>query len=167
MFVSKAQDPMTLIHELLTTFSLYAKTRVDQKSHMSRNFNSIFASKRVWMQKTRSQWVCLTWSLCLIPLFFGPIFFFFCLGFSFVLHTIEFIGHTTLLPFLGLIRMFSKDFFFLNYKKIFCITHHQVCNWGWPINFSFHDFVPYLALMSYFLHFASLYYVVLNYVNCL
>ena len=55
VFVSKAQDPMTFIHELLTTFSLYAKTRVDQKSHMSRNFNSIFASKRVWMQKTRSQ----------------------------------------------------------------------------------------------------------------
>ena len=46
---------MTLIHKLVKALSLYVNTRLDKKSHMSRNSNSMFASKRVWMQQTRSQ----------------------------------------------------------------------------------------------------------------
>ena len=49
----KAQDPMTLIHELVKAFSLYTNTGVDQKSHVSRNSNFRHASKKLWMQKTQ------------------------------------------------------------------------------------------------------------------
>ena len=52
--VPKAQDLMTLIHELLKALNLYVNAGVDQQSHMSRNSNNRFASKRVWMQKTQS-----------------------------------------------------------------------------------------------------------------
>ena len=45
---------MTLIHELLKALNLYVNVGVDQQSHMSRNSNNGFASKRVWMQKTQS-----------------------------------------------------------------------------------------------------------------
>ena len=51
----KAQDPMSLIHELVKALNLYANTRADFKSSSSRNSNLKFASKRVWMQKTQSQ----------------------------------------------------------------------------------------------------------------
>ena len=47
----KAQDALTLIHELVKASSLYANTRVDQQSHVSRNSNFKSASKKVWMQK--------------------------------------------------------------------------------------------------------------------
>ena len=53
--VPKAQDPMSLIHELVKALNLYANTRADFKSSSSRNSNLKFASKRVWMQKTQSQ----------------------------------------------------------------------------------------------------------------
>ena len=46
---------MTLIHELVKALNLYASARVDQQSNLSRNSNSKFAPKRVWMQKTQSQ----------------------------------------------------------------------------------------------------------------
>ena len=46
----KAQDPMSLIHELVKALNLYANTRADFKSSSSRNSNLKFASKRVWMQ---------------------------------------------------------------------------------------------------------------------
>ena len=49
----KAQDPMTLIHELVKALSFYANTRVDQQSHVSRNFNFSSASTKVWMQKSQ------------------------------------------------------------------------------------------------------------------
>ena len=48
--VPKAQDPMSLIHELVKALNLYANTRADFKSSSSRNSNLKFASKRVWMQ---------------------------------------------------------------------------------------------------------------------
>ena len=48
----KAQDSMTLIHELVKAFSLYANTGVNQQSHVSRNFNFKSASKKVQMQKS-------------------------------------------------------------------------------------------------------------------
>ena len=53
VFMPKAQDSVTLIHELVKAFSLYANTRVDQQSHVSRNFNFRFASTKVWMQKSQ------------------------------------------------------------------------------------------------------------------
>ena len=49
--MSKAQDLMTLIHELVKALDLYANTRVDQKSHLCRNSNFRSASKKMWMQK--------------------------------------------------------------------------------------------------------------------
>jgi len=48
----KAQDPMTLIHELVKALGLHAKSGVDQQSHVSRNSNFSSASKKVWIQKT-------------------------------------------------------------------------------------------------------------------
>ena len=53
--VPKAQDPMALIHELVKALNLYANARVDHQSNLSRNSNSKFALKKVWMQKTQSQ----------------------------------------------------------------------------------------------------------------
>ena len=47
--VPKAQDPMTLIHELVMALSLYTNAGVDQKSHVSRSSNFSPASKKVWM----------------------------------------------------------------------------------------------------------------------
>jgi len=55
MFVPKAQDSMTLIHELVKVLNLYANTGVEFRPNSSRNSNSKFTSKRVWMQKTQSQ----------------------------------------------------------------------------------------------------------------
>ena len=51
----KAQDPVKLMHELVKALSLYTNAQVDQKSRVSRKYNSRFASKRVWMQKIQSQ----------------------------------------------------------------------------------------------------------------
>jgi len=47
--VPKAQDPLTLIHELVKALSLYTNAGVDQESHMSRNSNFSPTSKKVWM----------------------------------------------------------------------------------------------------------------------
>ena len=53
--VPKAQDPMVLIHELVKVLNLYANTGDEFRPNSSRNSNSKFASKRVWMQKIQSQ----------------------------------------------------------------------------------------------------------------
>ena len=53
--MSKAQDPMALIHELVKALNLYANIGANLKSNLSRNSNTKFASKRVWMRKTQSQ----------------------------------------------------------------------------------------------------------------
>ena len=42
---SKAQDPMTLIHELVKVLNLYANTGADTRANSNRNPNSKFASK--------------------------------------------------------------------------------------------------------------------------
>ena len=55
MPLPKAQDPMTLIHELVKVLNLYANTGVEIKANSNRNPNFKFASKRVLMQKTQSQ----------------------------------------------------------------------------------------------------------------
>ena len=51
VFVPKAQDPITLIHELVKALSLYTNAGVDQKSHVFENSNFRSASKKMWMQK--------------------------------------------------------------------------------------------------------------------
>ena len=48
----KTQDSITLIHELVKTLSLFANTRVNQQSHVSKSSNFRFASRKEWMQKT-------------------------------------------------------------------------------------------------------------------
>ena len=53
--VSKAQDPMTLIHELVKVLNLYANIGANFRANSNRNLNSKFASKRVWMPKTQPQ----------------------------------------------------------------------------------------------------------------
>ena len=55
VIVSKAQDPMALIHELVKVLNLYANTGAKIRANSNRNPNSKFASKRVWMQKTQPQ----------------------------------------------------------------------------------------------------------------
>ena len=79
----------------------------------------------------------------------------------------------TFIHFILVFFFFFKCFlvFFLNHKNIknqktkgrfFVLYIFKMCNWGWPTKFTFHDCVSYLALMSFiFLHFASLWYVVL------
>ena len=52
VFVPKAQDPMTLNHELVKTLSLYDNFGVDHQYHMSKNSKFKHASKKIWMQKT-------------------------------------------------------------------------------------------------------------------
>ena len=51
----KEQDPMAPFYELVKVLNLYANTGVEFRPHLSRNSNSKFVSKRVWMQKTQSQ----------------------------------------------------------------------------------------------------------------
>ena len=53
--VPKAQDPTTLIHELVKVLNLYSNARVDHQSILNKNSNSKFASKKMWMQKTQSK----------------------------------------------------------------------------------------------------------------
>ena len=52
MPVSKVQDPIALIHELVKVLNLYANTRVEIRANSNRNPNSKFASKKIWMQKS-------------------------------------------------------------------------------------------------------------------
>ena len=52
--LSQAQDPMVLIGELVKALNLYSNPRVGNLSNVNTNFNARGASKRFWMQKTRS-----------------------------------------------------------------------------------------------------------------
>ena len=45
--VPKTQDSITLIHELVKTLSLFANTRVNQQSHVSKSSNFRFASRKM------------------------------------------------------------------------------------------------------------------------
>ena len=69
----QAQDPIALIGELVKALNLYSNPRVGNHSNVNTNSNARGASKRFWMQKTRSNRVFLTWSLCFIALPFVTI----------------------------------------------------------------------------------------------
>ena len=53
--VSKAQDHVVLIYELVKILNLYTNTRAKMRVNSNRNANFKFASKKVWMQKTQPQ----------------------------------------------------------------------------------------------------------------
>ena len=50
----QAQDPMILIDELVKVLNLYSNPGVGNHSHLNKNSNAHGASKRFWMQKTRT-----------------------------------------------------------------------------------------------------------------
>ena len=52
--VPQAQDPMVLIGELVKALKLYSNPGVGNHSHVNKNSNAYGASKRFWMQKTRT-----------------------------------------------------------------------------------------------------------------
>ena len=52
--VPQAQDPMVLISELVKTLNLYSNPGVGNHSQVNKNSNAHGASKRFWMQKTRT-----------------------------------------------------------------------------------------------------------------
>ena len=99
VLMPQAQYPMVLIGAILVkVLNFYSNLGVDQHSNMNNNSNARVASKRLWMQKTQSNWVFLTWSLYFIVLFFVTIplccfCFLFVLGFA--LHNIH-TSHTRL-----------------------------------------------------------------------
>jgi len=49
--VPKAQDPMTLIQELVKALSRFANSVVDLQSNPSKNSNSLSTSMKMWIQK--------------------------------------------------------------------------------------------------------------------
>ena len=53
VFVSKVQDLMTLVHELVKVLNIYTNIGVEIRVNSNRNPKSKFASKKVWMQKTQ------------------------------------------------------------------------------------------------------------------
>ena len=52
--VPQVQDPMVLIGELVKALNLYSNPGVGNHSHVNKNSNAYGASKRFWMQKTRT-----------------------------------------------------------------------------------------------------------------
>ena len=52
--VPQVQDPITLIGELVKSLNLYSNPGVGNHSNVNTNSNARGASKRFWMQKTRS-----------------------------------------------------------------------------------------------------------------
>ena len=52
--VPQAQDPIALIGELVKTLNLYSNHGVGNHSNVNTNSKARGASKRFWMQKTRS-----------------------------------------------------------------------------------------------------------------
>ena len=52
--VPQAQDPIALIGELIKTLNLYSNLGVGNHSNVNKNSNARGASKRFWMQKTRT-----------------------------------------------------------------------------------------------------------------
>ena len=107
MLVSQAQDPIALISKLVKALNLYSNLGVGNDSNVNTNSNAWGASKKFWMQKTQTNWVFLTWSLCFIALSFLTIVLWF-LCFSFL--SLGFAFHY--------IHAFHSKFFFLfNIKK--------------------------------------------------
>ena len=54
MFVPQAQDPIAFIGELVKVLNLYSNPGVGNHSNVNKNSNARGASKRFWMQNTRS-----------------------------------------------------------------------------------------------------------------
>ena len=54
MPVPQAYDPIALISELVKELNLYSNLRVGNHSNVNTNSNARDASKRFWMQKSRS-----------------------------------------------------------------------------------------------------------------
>ena len=54
VLMPQAQDPMVLIGELVKPLNLYSNLGVGNHSNVNTNSNARGASKRFWMQKTRS-----------------------------------------------------------------------------------------------------------------
>ena len=54
VFVPQAQDLIALIGELVKALNLYSNPRVGNHSNVNTNSDACGASKRFWMQKTRS-----------------------------------------------------------------------------------------------------------------
>ena len=54
MPVPQVQDPIALIGELVKALNLYSNPGVRNHSNVNTNSNARGASKRFWMQKTRS-----------------------------------------------------------------------------------------------------------------
>ncbi|NCG69203.1 hypothetical protein GWJ21_15225, partial [Bacillus coagulans] len=52
--VPQAQDPMALIGELVKALNLYSNSGVGNHSNVNKNSNARGASKKFWMQKTRT-----------------------------------------------------------------------------------------------------------------
>ena len=52
--VPQALDPMVLIGDLVKALNLYSNPGVGNHSHVNKNSNAHGASKRFWMQKTRT-----------------------------------------------------------------------------------------------------------------
>ena len=52
--VPQAQNPIALIGELVKVLNLYSNPGVGNHSNVNKNSNARGASKRFWMQKTRS-----------------------------------------------------------------------------------------------------------------
>ena len=52
--VPQAQDPIVLIGELVKAVNLYSNPGVENHSNVNKNSNARDASKRFWMQKTRT-----------------------------------------------------------------------------------------------------------------
>ena len=52
--VPQAQDPIVLIGKLVKALNLYSNPRVGNHSNINTNSNARGASKRFWMQRTRS-----------------------------------------------------------------------------------------------------------------
>ena len=52
VYVPQAQDPITLIGELVKALNFYSNPGVENYSNVNTNSNARGASKRFWMQKT-------------------------------------------------------------------------------------------------------------------
>ena len=93
--VPQAQDSIAFIDELVKALNLYSNLGVGNHSTVNTNSNARDASKKFWMQKTRSNRVFLTRSLCFIAFPFVTIvlcslvFVFFLLFLGFALHNIH------------------------------------------------------------------------------
>ena len=136
----QTQDPIALISELVKALNLYSNLGVGNHSNVNTNSNARGASKNFWMQKTQTNWVFLTWSLCFIafplwPLFFVP---------WFLCFSLLSLGVT-----LHYIHAFHSRCFFILYIYIYkgkerkekgstlLFLHYSLCFWkqGWSIYF--------------------------------